>query len=671
MSSFSKILPGLFSKFTKTMPLWALILIALIAVVIVYFVYKSNVEGFESGREIKLDYVDISGIDLQNGFYMYPKSGHILRNTGSQYLLYKRVAESNGNVLDSSLNITSDGGMDADALLTIPDSSLTDSYRSWQVNKADDTDNNSQLFLIPYGTNTYVHIIDLTENNHYTYYSVNGGNPIAELQNLSMNVEPAAESGSYNFTSTSRGPINYDNGALKLDRDTYQVAENVFFDQQNGDLYVKGLGEDGNQKIFVYTRDYKNTSSAKEVTSGNVSDVNTKSSIGDLGKSDFTNSFMVKDEQDNNLVLYLCAGSSIKTVIAVFHKNQDGQYDLVNVKRFNGDSVETTGSGSNSDSGEEGNENESEAEGQSNDDSSGNSNSESNGSNEQNKHKMKNPDNIDDYYKWYWYWNTADSLPVHFSEDYMLKTQMVPPVCPACPACPGTKEGGCCTNCGGNGGSGTKNEKGESVIKNDKKDEKGNPIGDAYGKTLDTGSDLLKSGGSGAVNLTRDVIGLGADGVKGAAGMAKDAVGGTVDIAKDAVGGTVDLAKNTVGGTVDLAKSTVGGTVDLAKNTVGGTVDLAKDAVGGTVGLAKDVIGGTADFVKGLGSGATQLNNDGRTGYYGAPTYNQAPIGQYGSQITGQVPKGPADPYTYNGKLQQKPPSNFLPVTADFSAFAK
>ena len=59
--------------------------------------------------------------------------------------------------------------MDADALLTIPDF-LTDSYRSWQVNKADDTENNSQLFLIPYGTNTYVHIIDLTENNHYTLF---------------------------------------------------------------------------------------------------------------------------------------------------------------------------------------------------------------------------------------------------------------------------------------------------------------------------------------------------------------------------------------------------------------------------------------------------------------------------------------------------------------------
>eukprot|EP00942_MAST-04A_sp_MAST-4A-sp1_P013842 g13842.t1 len=34
-------------------------------------------------------------------------------------------------------------------------------------------------------------------------------------------------------------------------------------------------------------------------------------------------------------------------------------------------------------------------------------------------------------------------------------------------------------------------------------------------------------------------------------------------------------------------------------------------------------------------------------------------------------PTGPMNPYTYNGKLQEKPESNFLPRTSDFSAFAK
>ena len=81
---------------------------------------------------------------------------------------------------------------------------------------------------------------------------------------------------------------------------------------------------------------------------------------------------MVKDEQGNNLVLYICAGSPTKTVIAVFHKKPDGQYDLVNVKRFNDKSVETTGSGSgSSDTVEEGDEIEleDENEGDSNGDS--------------------------------------------------------------------------------------------------------------------------------------------------------------------------------------------------------------------------------------------------------------------------------------------------------------
>ena len=44
----------------------------------------------------------------------------------------------------------------------------------------------------------------------------------------------------------------------------------------------------------------------------------------------------------------------------------------------------------------------------------------------------------------------------------------------------------------------------------------------------------------------------------------------------------------------------------------------------------------------------------------------------YGGQMNQTVgPTGPTDPYTYNGKLQQRPPSNFIPRTADFSAFAK
>jgi hypothetical protein len=658
MSSFSKIIPGLFNKVTKTVPLWALILIALIAVVVVYFSYKSTIEGFTSSEEIdlgerkkQLAYTDVSGIQLKKGFHFYPTSGHILRNvqnddnTSKQYLLYSRVPDSNNNVLEASLNIVNP--MPTGSNLAIS-GDLTDSYRSWQVDSTQDA--TGQLFLIPYATNTFIHVVDADAGKLYSYYSnpnSNGGDIIDEVvSDISDEAKEADGTNYQSFTSGTKTHITFTNGEseLKLDRDTYHVAQNVYFDQGNGDLYIKGLTTDNSHNITIYPRNYQeilqNSQEAMALTGGDVSQKNTRKTIGHLNVSAFENSFMVEDKEGNNLVLYLCAGTNRRTVIAILHKNINNQYDLVNVKRFDGSSVITAGSFSGGEDEGEGDdidlEDENEDEGEGEDSDYDRLRDTLADSMEEYQQGRNGPESMDDYYKWYWYWNTADSMPVHFSEDYMLKTQMVPPVCPACPACPGAKEGGCCTNCGGNGGSGTKDEKGGSVVSN------GNPVGDAYGKTLDTGSDLLKSGGSGAVNLTRDVVGLGAAGAVGTAGMAKD---------------------------------TVTGAAGLAKDTVTGTVGLAKDTVTGTVDLAKDTVGGTADFVKGLGSGAVQmsknLNNDGRTGYYGSPSYNQSSVGTYGSQITGQIPKGPADPYTYNGTLKQKPPSKFMPITADFSAFAK
>ena len=198
---------------------------------------------------------------------------------------------------------------------------------------------------------------------------------------------------------------------------------------------------------------------------------------------------------------------------------------------------------------------------------------------------------------------------------------------------------------------------GNSVVKEGGKN---TPVSNAYSKTLDTTSDLLKSGGSGAVGLTKDTLGLGKDAVTGAAGMATDAVTGGVGLAKDTITGGVGLAKDTVTGGVGLAKDTVTGTLDYAGSA----------------------LSGTADFITGLGSGPTQLSgqnqmNQNRMGQtaqgiggvnqqsYG---YGQTPVSNYGGQ---SAPLTTTDPYTYNGQLPQKPPSNYLPRTADFSAFAK
>jgi hypothetical protein len=66
------------------------------------------------------------------------------------------------------------------------------------------------------------------------------------------------------------------------------------------------------------------------------------------------------------------------------------------------------------------------------------------------------PSPISDYYKM----PIVNTTQQKYSEDYLLKTQIVPPVCPSCPVC----TTGACNNCGGNGGSGTLSNKGNTVV---------------------------------------------------------------------------------------------------------------------------------------------------------------------------------------------------------------
>ncbi len=234
---------------------------------------------------------------------------------------------------------------------------------------------------------------------------------------------------------------------------------------------------------------------------------------------------------------------------------------------------------------------------------------------------------ISEYYKWYWYWNKTGKTA---SDDYMLKTQIVPPVCPSCPVanCPASAV---VSGSGSVSGSATPIT---DVV---------NATGSVAEKTVDTAGNILKSFGSGATS-----VGL------GTVDLAKGAASGTVDLAKGAAGGTVDLAKGAAGGTVGLARDVVGGTVGLARDVVGGTVGLAKDTVKGTVGLAKDTIGGTVDLARGKYSADEgQRASRGGGGSYSASSHSTM------------------DPYTYNGQLQNKPSADFMPVTANFSAFSR
>lgn len=244
--------------------------------------------------------------------------------------------------------------------------------------------------------------------------------------------------------------------------------------------------------------------------------------------------------------------------------------------------------------------------------------------------------------------------------DMMLKTEVIPPVCPACPSCPGN---GVCNSCGGNGGSGTQGST------NGNKDS-----AKSLARDLGSGADqFVRDGASGAVNIGRDTV-------SGTVGLAKDTVSGTGEFVKDSASGVGNFAKDAASGTFGATKEVAGGLYNTASNIVGNTVDLGREIVGGTLNLGRDIVGGVAGGVgQTVNTVAGQNYHNG--GYYqsqgGIPN---SQMGGYhnsygGGYMNPQTPQTAGqDPYGYFGAVPSRNGQsnvNYMPVTADFSPFAK
>jgi len=218
------------------------------------------------------------------------------------------------------------------------------------------------------------------------------------------------------------------------------------------------------------------------------------------------------------------------------------------------------------------------------------------------------------------------------NSDFIKKTQVVPPVCPSCPSCIMNAGSGVCTNCGGNGGSGTQGTQG------------------SQGNTSVTNN----NGGQIAADLA-----------KGFGTGVKETVGGAVDLGKEAVGGTVGLARDTVGGTIGLAKDTVGGAVGLTKDAVGGVGKFLEDTGSGVGKFIQSSASGLGEYAKGAVSGVANAGQ----GY--GQGYGQGQGQGQGQSRYGMGQYGGSDPYSYYGTLPNRPATNFMPVTADFSKFGR
>jgi hypothetical protein len=613
----------------KISPLILFLILLIVLVVSVIFGKLLNLEGFVSFAQSKNSSETIKIPQYSSRTLVYKLYDNIFIDNRNANLIevdsttYGNAVGGNTDLTGTSITTVYTTSRDADtksyaSIVTNgvvsavnTDKSLISakvpSYNSFSYQtQSANTDKYSVLY-IPWDTNTYIHVIDNTTNTNKGTFLFGSGSVMDQILYTTSVISIT------NSVADSDPDIN------KLVKDTvydpnkyvYKLSANVKYDISNANLVIK----QSDSSRIIYDRSNR----SHTISTGNISEAaksviaaNTVTNVG-------YNSWVVFDTVGQKMVLY--CSSATNTIVAIVNYNSTTkQYYLANVARFNSNNLVN------------GNANYVIPIGGASCSGSTATTTASTTSGSMPSLPGQGSDSyMSEYFKWYWFWkNSSGSSSTNpndqFSEDYILKTQIVPPVCPSCPSCPSCSTGttgGVCANCGGNGGSGTLTTNGNTVVADTIKDK----------------------------NIVRSAVG-------GAVDLGKDAVGGAVDLGKDAVGGAVDLTKQTVGGAVGLGKDAVGGAVGLTKETVGGAVGLAKDTVGGAIGLVKDTVGGAVGLAKDVLTPNPM--------YIGQTNSNGAQVGQprYGTQTTN------ADIYSYYGALPSRS-SNFMPITADFSSFGK
>jgi hypothetical protein len=491
------------------------------------------------------------------------------------------------------------------------------------------------VFYMPWNDSTFIHMIDLSNNQNIVtelYYGVVNMNNTILYTTSPVPIEkvlkpvPDTDANNNKFITLTAYDTTYS---------IYQLSKNLFFDVRNGQIVVN---DPTNNSIAVYARN------GSLLTSGYLSNKN-------ISNTSFA-TWMAHDKNGAKIMLYMSV--SQKTMIAIIEPDGKGAYQLFNSQRFLRTGVDT-----------------------------GAVEGSSLAPSPSSPPPPNSPDSMmADYYKWYYHWvskgmQDPNSHNFNYSDDYMLKTQIVPPVCPACSTSVGT-----CVNCSNATNRGTVGANGTSLVggypvsnidaPSNSSSVNGSPgtiagttTGTSTGNTTATGSGLpttngnvggvsglLYATGSGATNLIRDTG-------SGVADFTKDSATGITQQAEKTVTGTVGLGREIVGGTVGLGKEIVGGTVGLGKDITKGTVDLGKDIVGGIIGLGKRAEPGTSTNANGY-SATTKVDS----------SSSDLSRGGYSNSYAGNGSSSVTDQYSYYGAVPSKG-GNFMPVLSDFSKFGR
>jgi len=413
------------------------------------------------------------------------------------------------------------------------------------------------------------------------------------------------------------------------ERQVYQISEFVKFDISNANLLVSS-GQDSDKKVNVYNRN-GNTSMSLSVADANTNEPTTHGDGDSINNSTFT-SRTIPDISGQNMILYV--PNAKKTLVALIHYDNNEELSLRNVCRFTPSGIDT----GDTDMGEGAEINE-----DTDDENEYDANYGGRYRNERERNRNERERNRN---------NSSNEIDM---DNYMLKSQIVPPVCPACPSC-NYNTGGACGKCGGNGGGGTCDSNGKSLVKTDKICKRKND------KESDSDCDCESDGDSDRKKDEKKK-----DEKKK---PIKNAIKSTGDIAS----GAVNTVGGVAGGAIGTAGDVTGGLVGTAGDVTGELVGTAGDVADGVVKTFGNVLGGI--FPNNNGNGNGNGNNNGNSMNQGQvqgqlEVQNQGQVqgqGQGQGQNQGQ---GLPDAYSYNGKLAQRGSNEFMPRTSDFSSFGR
>ena len=514
-------------------------------------------------------------------------SGNMGSSITSLYII-KRDVNKDGIIYSSKVSGT------ALAEQNTPESMVNEVINSNKsgiyVSNSINTDKYS-VFYIPWDKSTYVHIINNTTSTNvgtwFFQYAAGGGEKLYPA-NTSINLT------SYNADTDPNNNMMVSESFYTNTRKVFQISKYVKFDITNANLIVQ-TDLASNKTITVYDRNNLSTRTTMVTPS--------TSATTTIDEVMFT-PFIVNDLLGQHMILYMPIGQ--KTVVAVIsYKNTDKKlYTLVNVCRFNKNGIVRNNN----------------MKYRSNNMNNNYGNSNNNKKQYDKKQYDKNRKQYDKNRKPDVNGSKRDMQPnvFNYSDDYLLKTQIVPPVCPSCPSCPNCPAcpagAATCTNCGGKGGSGTLAADGKSAVGGKKIDTTGkNPTG---------------------------------------SGKVVDATGNIISGAENVVGKTVGAAGNIIGGVAT-------GAGNLAGKAIGETSSLIKGAGSGAVSLLRDTGSGIKDI---LTSGQKQTDSQQPNVNQRSSVYQQPNMGTQNQYN---------DPYSYSGQLTTKPSADFMPITTNFAAFGK